>query len=91
MGNCGARRPECRAAWKAGGSRRPARAPGRTLVVVTRRPSAPLGRHEGADDPEERDEDADDEHHPVALADRDDPEGHEQHEVDRAQQYDSGG
>src|SRR6188472_1999122 len=53
--------------------------------------SALLGWHEGADDPEERDEDADDEHHPVALADRKDPEGHQQHEIDRAQEYDSGG
>jgi MGT family glycosyltransferase len=43
---------------------------------------APRRREQRTDDPEQGDEDADDEHHPVALADRDDAEGDEQDDVD---------
>ena len=45
--------------------------------------AAPLDRRDDrADEPEQRDEKPDDEHHPVALAQREDAEGDEQDEVD---------
>jgi len=63
-------------------SARPARVGGARL---------PLGRKERADDPEDRDEDPDDEHDPVTLADRGDAEGDEQDHVEDAEQHDGGG
>jgi hypothetical protein len=47
---------------------------------------APRRRKQRSDDPEQGDEDADDEHDPVALADRDDAEGDEQDDVDGAEE-----
>jgi N-acetylglutamate synthase-like GNAT family acetyltransferase len=41
-------------------------------------------RQQRPDDPKQRDEDADDEHDPVALADRDDPQRDQQNEIEDA-------
>lgn len=43
-----------------------------------------LRRHQRTDDPKQGDEYSDDEHHPVTLPDRHDPEGDEQDEVQDA-------
>src|SRR5262249_60817566 len=50
-----------------------------------------LRPHEGADDPEQRQEDAEDEHHPVAFANRENPERDEQHHVEDGQAAAEGG
>src|SRR5919106_1668457 len=42
-------------------------------------------RHERTDQPEHGDDDSDQEHHPVALPDRRDPERYQQQEIDDSQ------
>src|SRR5262249_46533135 len=53
---------------------------GTVVLVAARR----HGRDHRADDPEERQEDAGDEHHPVPLPERHHPEREDEHEVQQA-------
>src|SRR5690242_10324571 len=54
---------------------------GQSVFAAALTRDGPRRGHDGADQPEEREEDAENEQQPMALTNRQNPEGDEQHEI----------